>query len=343
MPVELWNATAHTPGTAADLARQVESEGFDGLTFGDTQCISADPYIGLTLAAGAASRIRLGVGVTNPVTRHPAVTACAIASLQLASNGRAVLGIGRGDSAVSKLGLRAASVEAFEKYLIALQGYLTGATIVEGEHGSRLEWLAGAGLPKVPVDVAATGPGVIAAGARRAERLTFNMGADPAKIAHGIEIARAARREAGLNLDGISFGAFVTVAPHQDRTAARRLVKGVTAVYARFQSMAGHPAGLVKESNAATIRAIGENYDMSRHGRPDATHAALLGEDFIDDFAVVGSVEECTEKLASLARLGLDRLIMVCPNPFGGDPEAASSRQLLSRAVLPELRRLSSS
>ncbi len=43
----------------------------------------------------ATSRLGLGTGVTNPLTRHPAVTAAAIATVQLESGGRAVLGLGR--------------------------------------------------------------------------------------------------------------------------------------------------------------------------------------------------------------------------------------------------------
>jgi 5,10-methylenetetrahydromethanopterin reductase len=338
--MEFWNATAHVAGGAARLAEQVESEGFDGLTFGDTQCIAADPFVGLTLAAAAAPRLKLGVGVTNPVTRHAAVTACSIATVQLASGGRAVLGIGRGDSSVSKLGLRAAGVPEFEDYLIRLQAYLSSeAVIVDGEL-SKLEWLASIDLPKVPVDVAATGPSVIAAGARRAERLTFNMGADRDKVAYGIDIARAARREAGLDPEDISFGAYLTVAAHPDRRVAHHLVKGVTAVYARFQAMAGHPDHLIKARNADTIKALGKNYDMTGHGKPDAPHVALMDDAFIDDFAVVGPAEECFDKLASLARLGLDRIMMVCPNALAGREEYAESRRIISSEVLPELRRL---
>ncbi len=66
---------------------------------GDTAPLAADPYVGLTVAAATAPKLKLLVGVTNPVTRHPALTACAIASVQIESNGRAVLGIGRGDQA----------------------------------------------------------------------------------------------------------------------------------------------------------------------------------------------------------------------------------------------------
>jgi len=59
----------------------------------------------LALAARATERLRLGPAVTNPVTRHPAVTAAAVATLQVESEGRAVVVFGRGDLAVLQLGI----------------------------------------------------------------------------------------------------------------------------------------------------------------------------------------------------------------------------------------------
>src|SRR4029434_1829249 len=96
-------------------------------------------------------------GVTNPVTRHPAVTAAAIATVQVLSGGRAVLGIGRGDSALFHLGQAPAPVDLFARYLERLQGYLSGDVVYLDGAPSRIEWLAGSRRPKAPVDVAATG------------------------------------------------------------------------------------------------------------------------------------------------------------------------------------------
>ena len=52
------------------MAREAEGAGFDGLSFGDTQGLAADPYVGLALAARVTSMLLLGVRVTNPVTRE---------------------------------------------------------------------------------------------------------------------------------------------------------------------------------------------------------------------------------------------------------------------------------
>jgi 5,10-methylenetetrahydromethanopterin reductase len=338
--MEVWIAGSNVPGTAKDVARRAEGEGFDGLSFGDTQCINGDPFVGLTAAAAATTTLKLGVGVTNPVTRHPAVTACAIASVQVESAGRAVLGIGRGDSAVSRLNRPAATVEALERYVRQLQAYLAAEAVdIDGKESS-LEWLGALSLPKVPVDVAATGPAVISVGARLAERVTFNVGADVQRLARNVALARDTRRGAGLDPAPMSLGAWVPVAPHPSAATARDLVKGVTAVYARFQAMPGHPADAVRAEDGPVIKALAENYDSSRHGRADATHVTLLDDDFIDRFAVVGPAERCIEKLWGMVELGLDRLLIVGPNRLGSPSEVSTSRRLLTDVVIPELRRL---
>ena len=59
------------------------------------------------------------------------------------------------------------------------------------------------------MDVAATGPKVIAAAARHADRVTLNVGADTDRIKWGMEVARSARAAAGLPQD-IPFGAYVS-------------------------------------------------------------------------------------------------------------------------------------
>jgi len=337
--VEIWIAGANVPGMARELAERAEAAGFDGISFGDTQCISGDAFVGLTAAALVTTHLKLAVGVTNPVTRHSAATACAIASVQVESNGRAVLGIGRGDSAVSKLNLRAGTVAELEQYVQQLQAYLSGGIVELGGRATSLEWLAAQGLPKVPVDVAATGPAVIGVGARHADRLTFNVGADRQRLARNIELARQARADAGLPTDGLSFGAWLPVAPHPSVAAARELVKGVTAVYARFQAMPGAPQDLVRPEDATSIRGVAENYDNSRHGRADADHVARLEADFIDRFAVTGPPDECVERLAGLVELGIDRLLIVGPNPLGSPDDYAESHRLLTEVVMPDLRR----
>lgn len=101
---ELWTLGVASPRGVMRVAQHAEAAGWDGLCVVDSQNLSGDAYVALAMAATVTQRIGLGTGVTNSITRQAAVTASAIASVQRISNGRAVLGIGRGDSALAHLG-----------------------------------------------------------------------------------------------------------------------------------------------------------------------------------------------------------------------------------------------
>ena len=85
---------------------------------------------------------------------------------------------------------------------------------------SRIAWIAGGA--KVPVEVAASGPKVIAMAALHAERVMFTLGADVERLEWGIALARKTRKEAGLDPDGIAFGAYVNLGCHTDMDGGAR-------------------------------------------------------------------------------------------------------------------------
>lgn len=174
----------------AALAGLAEQMGFASLRFPDSQNLAPEVWGQLMLAAAATTRIQLGPGVTNSVTRDAAVTACAALSLQVESDGRAVLGIGRGDSSVQRIGRGLDSVARFERYLQMVRTYLSGAAVERDGFASRLEWLPQVAVPTVPIEVAATGPRVIEVAARQADRICFAVGADPQHLAAALARAR---------------------------------------------------------------------------------------------------------------------------------------------------------
>src|SRR5512132_609645 len=96
---------AYAPARLADLAGLAESTGFDDFWLADERFFR-EVYACLTLCALRTRRIRLGPCVTDPYSRHPALTAMAIATLDEISGGRALLGIGAGISGFAELGVR---------------------------------------------------------------------------------------------------------------------------------------------------------------------------------------------------------------------------------------------
>jgi len=110
-------ATAQS-GDLAEVARQVEALGYDSLWIPEHPVIPlnrktpfpasqdgqlpdhynrwADPFIALTVAATATKKIKLGTGICLLTERDPLITAKVVASLDLYSGGRVILGVGAG-------------------------------------------------------------------------------------------------------------------------------------------------------------------------------------------------------------------------------------------------------
>src|SRR5262245_26547850 len=124
--IEFWRAGGSSDSTAVEMAARIEAEGWDGQMFMDSAALARDPYVLMGAWAALTKRIKLSTGVTNPFSRHLAVTASAVVALQEASRGRAVLGIGRGDSALAYLGYAPVSLDVFRRALHDLQTLLSG-------------------------------------------------------------------------------------------------------------------------------------------------------------------------------------------------------------------------
>lgn len=354
--LEFWRAGGAESSTSAGDAQRIEAQGWDGQMFMDSQCLSCDPWVMMGAWAIATDQLKLCTGVTNSLTRHAAVTAACAASVQAISAGRAVLGIGRGDSALAYLGYAPDRVQHFENTLRELQGLLRGdgvdfcqqasdlATeridalpLGDAPAHSRLRWLP-EGLPKVPLDVAATGPKVIAAAAPVAERLTFSVGAIPERMQWAMDLANSARAVRGIVERG-SYGAQIIVVCHPDRDAVMQAATSFVAPLARFQVLQGSAFGPQTSEDRTNFSAL-LSYDMNRHGRPidkDKLKDAALTEGFVQRFAIIGPPDYCTARLLELVDLGIERFVIVGP---GYHPEAyAGKAGLFVSEVMPAVRR----
>jgi 5,10-methylenetetrahydromethanopterin reductase len=327
------------PGTVARLAEVCEQDGWDGLLLADSQNLVADPYCELALAASVTDRLELGPFVTNPITRHPAVTASAIATIQAESGGRAVLGIGRGDSSLALIGRPRATIDELAIYIELLQGYLGGDAVELGGQQSRLAWVAESDRPKVPVDVVATGRRSISMAATRADRVTFAVGASPDRIRWAIDIARAARIGAGVPPETLQMGACVVaaVAP-EGGPAAAELVRANVGIFARFVGQAAAAGSAPDGIDMRTEQAVAGAYDQDHHGLSSAAQTRLMGDDFVQDFAVIGSVAHCVRRLNELAAAGLDHIVVVGSSRDVERHRALALTRQFAAEVLPGLR-----
>ena len=330
--VELGVMIPAIPGRAVPGAMAAEQDGYDIVLMPDSQNLMGETFTQLALVAAATDTIKLGPGVTNPITRHPATTAASILSVQHASGGRAFLGVGRGDSALGHIGMDfPAPMSVYEPYLRQVKAYLAGEEVDQNGFPSRIRWLDRVDVPNVPIDMACSGPKTIAMAATLTDRVSLALGANPERVRWGIETARAAAEAAGRDPQNISFGAWVNTTVDDDAAAAREAVRGVVASVTHFQGMPGNTVDEQPEILRRHSARLRTDYDTKMHGQGNAPHAQALDHEFIDWFSVCGPAREVAERLRELVDLGLDHLYLIGSMRPG-------SRAAFSSDVLPELR-----
>src|SRR3954454_23137471 len=177
-----------------ELIVKAESVGFDsGWTY-DSPILWQEPYPLISLLVERTQRMRVGMCVTNPVTREPAVTASAHATLQDISGGRIVMGIGRGDSAVRVMGRKPTPIAEFERRLRMIKDFMNGRPVDWEGTEIQLKWATE--LPEIPLYVAGYGPRALAVAGRVADGVIIQL-ADPVIIEWIMATARRAAEEAG--------------------------------------------------------------------------------------------------------------------------------------------------
>src|SRR6266540_2259800 len=178
-----------------ELMQLAEQNGFEyGWTY-DSHVLWQESTALLTLAARETSRLRLGHFVTNPGTREPTVLASLYATLHDLSDGRAVMGIGRGDSARRYIGQQPVKVAEFERRIAMIKDFMNGRPVDWNEKELQLKWVRPE-LPEIPMWVAGYGPKALAVAGRVGDGVIIQL-ADPEIIQWIMDTARRAADEAG--------------------------------------------------------------------------------------------------------------------------------------------------
>jgi alkanesulfonate monooxygenase SsuD/methylene tetrahydromethanopterin reductase-like flavin-dependent oxidoreductase (luciferase family) len=145
----------------ATHARALEKHGFYRVWVPDTVVSPWEVWLAASVIMQTTSRLQIGLGVTNPYTRHPVVMAQMAATMQHLSRGRLTLSLGRGNSRfLEKAGIQQHET-AVEECVMALRRLIAGErTTIKGEAFQIDAMLLRTRPPDtlVPIFVAAIGP-----------------------------------------------------------------------------------------------------------------------------------------------------------------------------------------
>lgn len=296
----------------AEHARLAEAAGFDLLGIGDSQSLFQEVYVSLTVASVHTSKVRLGPSVTNPLTRHPAVTAAAIASVNELSGGRAFLGIGTGDSAVLNLGLRPVRVDELREYVRTLRALWSRTPTVYRGATVRIEWAR----QPVPIFLAAEGPRMLRLAGEVADGVIVGTGLLPEVIADSLEQIHAGARAAGRDPKAIEIWFLVKACLAESRAAALEEIKMALAASANHAFRFTLEGKRVPPELVAPIERLKAAYQPHAHeSLGPSPNARLvdelgLGEYLAERFAVAGSPAQVATRIRELAQAGATRLLV---------------------------------
>ena len=184
-----------------ELIQLAEKHGFGYAWTYDSHVLWQESIPMLAVAARETSKIRLGHFVTNPATRDPTVLASSYATLHDISDGRMVMGVGRGDSAVRVIGRQPMKVAEFERSCAMIRDFMNGRTVSWNDTELQLKWVRPE-LPEIPMWVAGYGPKALAVAGRVSDGVIIQL-ADPEIITWIMDTARMAAAEAGRDPSAI--------------------------------------------------------------------------------------------------------------------------------------------
>lgn len=275
---------------AADvIAVAVEAErlGYDYCMVAD-EGVHPDIYACLGAIARETTTIRLGV-MTNGYTRHPAVTAAALATINELSNGRVIAGMLAGGSMV----LGPMAIERKRPYRV-LADTIAAATQLwsgeeitwQGEHCSLDQAQLGHGVQDIPVWIAGRGPMVLGLAGREADGVILTVKPD---LGAAIEVLEQSAHNAGRVTPKRMYLGRICYTPE--------LLEGQRATLS-FVLMDSPPR--VLQSLGLDETAIAIVARAARTNDPSLVDP-LVTEDLLRRYQIAGTPEECAAEVAKLA------------------------------------------
>ena len=302
------------------LARLADQLGYTSLWVGESW--GRDAFTTLSMVACQTSRIRLGTGIVPVYSRTPALIAQSIASLDIISAGRALLGLGTSGRKVIE-GWHGQSfqgpLERTREYITIIRMALAGQRVDYHGRFFNLEKFRMACAPvqeRIPIYLAALGP----------RNLALTGEVADGWLPTWVDVQRLPDVKGEVERHAIEAGRSpgdITVAPQvlalaagseEEHAEARRLLSAHLAFYiggmGRYYYDLFQRQGYVEESRA--VKEAWERRELDRA-------ASLVTDEMLDNVTISGGPAECREKLARYHAAGADMPVITFPSGTSGD------------------------
>jgi len=280
---------------------------------------------GFSLASAVAATttsIRIGLGIINSYTRHPALIAMELAALDEVAEGRAILALG-------------ASVKAHIEGQLNIPYTKPGTAVREtveiirefyrGEpfnYDGRLFKIRGGKFNFQPtrstanIHLGVLGPKNLQLAGEVADGVLLSVMTSPAYAKYAIDNVKQGAASKGRSLDSFEMGAYLLISMSDDDRSARERIKPYLATMIALLPMHGivdHPILTLAGITPDIGRRFGESLAAGK------LPVEMVEDWMIDEFAIAGSPARCKEGLAKIIETGVTHPI--CFEIAGADPE----------------------
>jgi len=290
-----------SPAEFGGMVEEIEELGFDHLWLTDSSLHARNCYSYLTLAAGRSSALLLGSAVTNPATRHPAITAAAAATVDEISGGRMILGIGAGDRPLLALGLRPSRLATLEAAVTGIRRLWRGEEVDLRAGGFTL---SGAHLrfparADIPVFISASGPKTLELAGRIADGVILLVGLFPEALQWAVAQVERGARAAGRPRPEVAVFAYGAIDADEDAAldSARSIAAWFPQTAPHICDLAGLPRDL-----ADRVRAGYQGGEFQEA----AAAARELPDEFVRKVALAGNGERAGAQIRAALAAGAD-------------------------------------
>ena len=328
------NFLPNHPLELLDWVKLAEESGFDIAGIADSQSLYRDVYVCQGLVATNTRRIRFGSRVINPITRHPAVAACAAASIEELAPGRTMIGIGTGDSSVDNIGVRPSTHAQLIAYVRTLRELLSSGHSRYNGASCNQTWFRG----RIPIYIAASGPKTLQLAGEIADGVVINTGLLPDIIKDSIEQVKIGCARAGRSIEDVDMWWLPLTNVADDRARAideiAMTLASAGSHLSRFTTRGKH----IPDNLLDKIKRLGERYRSDQHDKPDSSNRELIKElgllDYLADrFSIAGTPNDCIRTLEQAVNAGARQFWM----SIHFDHKAQFMREW-ARTVMPAFR-----
>jgi 5,10-methylenetetrahydromethanopterin reductase len=286
-------------------AKRAEDLGFA------TAWIPEDPFYrgAFALAAAVAcgtSKIKVGLGVVNPYTRHPTLTAMEFAALDEAADGRAILGIGAGIKDWIEGRLRipySRPTLAMRETVEIIRRFFRGEEVTYSGRVFQTEKVRMSFKPvrtEIPIHLGIIGPKNCELTGEVADGLLLSVMSSPAYVKFATDHMRRGLEKSGRDPRDFPVGAYIFSSISEDERAARDRLRPLVAFFISLMApQPDTPIFAVAGLPADTVRAFGESFARGK------VPVDMVTDEMLDTFTLVGSPARCRENLARFIEAGV--------------------------------------